>query len=127
MLIAVSAEGPGLSGAVSTHFEACRFLLLVETDSLAVEALENTGVISLAETVVGRDCEAVITGSLAPESFGILADAMVTRYKGDGLSAAEALDRMDRNTLEYIRNADENDVCHGDHGGGECNCGEDDD
>lgn len=130
MLIAVSADGQELSSAVSENFESCRWLLIVETDTMAVEAVRNTGksnAEALAKFVVEQDCEAVISGSLTPEIFDIIADACVTRYCGTGLTAREALSRMDNNTLGYIRNAEGTDTCQGDHGGGACDCGEHDD
>lgn len=127
MLIAVSAEGWELSSAVSEKFESCRWLLLIETDTMAIEAIENNGEgEALAEKIIDRDCEAVITGSFTPEVFNLIAGACITRYNGVGLTASEALERMDKNCLDYIRYADENDTCHGDHSGGVCNCGEDD-
>lgn len=127
MLIAVSAEGRDLSSPVSPKFEFCRWLLLIETDSMTVEAIEAAGdSAALAGIIVERDCEAVITGSFTPEIFDTIANACITRYNGDGLSVKEAVERMDKNTLEYIRYADKDDTCHGDHSGGECNCGEDD-
>jgi len=129
MLIAVSAEGRELTSNISQRFESCRFLLLIETDSMEVKALENengSASLVLANEIVDRDCEAVITGSFTPEIFNIIADACITRYNGGGFTVDQALDRMDNNTLDYIRYADGEDTCHGDHGGGECNCGEDD-
>jgi predicted Fe-Mo cluster-binding NifX family protein len=127
MLVAVSADGKDLSGAVSEKFETCRYLLIVETDDMSFDVFKNAeDAESLAGTVVGRDCEAVITGSFTPEIFNIIADACITRYGAAGLSVRDSIERMDRNTLEYIRYANEDDTCHGEHGGGECNCGEDD-
>lgn len=138
MLIAVSAGGRELLSAVK-KFETCRWLLFIETDDMTIDAVRNDGDIGaedLAQKVVDRDCEAVITASFTPEIFNIIADACVTRYCGDGLTVREAIERMDRNTLEYIRYADKEDTCHGNHSGGnhsggnhsggECNCGEND-
>ncbi len=127
MLIAVSADGRDLSSAVSQKFDACLYLLLIETDNMTITTVENEGKgAPLAQIIAASDCEAVITGSFTPEVFNIIADACITRYKGDDLTVKEALDLMDKNKLDYIRYADENDTCHGDHSGGECNCGEDD-
>lgn len=132
MLIAASADGPDLTSAVSMNFETCRFLLLIETDTMNVEVFENNGPDKMAETIVARDCEAVITGKFQIETFNILADACITRYSGYGFSVGEAMALMDGNTLGYIRYADENDTCHGDHSGEthdhgiSCNCEEHD-
>lgn len=126
MLIAVSADGRDLSSAVSAHFEACSFLLFIETDAMSVDAIENNlGGAALAEKIVERDAEAVITGAFTPEDFNTIADACITRYSGSGLAVSDALTQMEQNALDYIRYADENDTCHGDHSGGECNCGAD--
>jgi predicted Fe-Mo cluster-binding NifX family protein len=128
MLIAVAAEGQEMGSKVSKKFESCKYLLIVETDTLTYEAVQNSGDGgALAQIAVDRDCEAVITGEFSIETFDILAEACVTRYNGYGHTVKDALIWMDSNTLEYIRYADENDKCHGEHGGGECNCGEHDD
>jgi predicted Fe-Mo cluster-binding NifX family protein len=129
MLIAVSAGGRETLSAVSKKFETCRWLLFVETDNMSIEAVRNDqekGPEALAKMVVERDCEAVITGSFTPDIFNIIADACITRYCGTGLTVKEAVERMDRDALDYIRYADENDTCHGEHSGAACDCGEDD-
>jgi predicted Fe-Mo cluster-binding NifX family protein len=129
MLIAVSAGGREPVSAVK-KFGTCRWLLFIETDDMTIDAVKNDAgaeadAEALAGMVVERDCEAVITASFTPEIFNIIADACITRYDGTGLSVREAIDRMNGNTLDYIRYADKDDTCHGDHSGGECNCGED--
>jgi predicted Fe-Mo cluster-binding NifX family protein len=128
MLIAVSAGGREPVSAVK-KFGTCRWLLFIETDDMTIDAVKNDAgaeadAEALARMVVERDCEAVITASFTPEIFNIIADACITRYDGTGLSVREAIDRMNGNTLDYIRYADKDDTCHGDHSGGECNCGE---
>lgn len=126
MLIAVSTEGLEITSAVSEKFEECHYLLFVETDDMTVNAIENTDHgISLAEKAAQRDVEAVITGEFTLETFNVLADACITRYKGFGYSAEEAIRRMDENTLTYIRSADNDNACQSDHGEA-CNCGEHD-
>ena len=126
MLIAVSTDGRDLKSAVSKKFESCRFLLVVETDTMRFEVFENSdNPKSLTDEIIKYDCEAVITGKFAPETFNALADACITRYDGNGLTAAAALDRMDKNTLGYIKNADGSDTCQS-HGEQTCDCDEHD-
>ncbi len=120
MLIAVTANGRALDSAVSAKFETCIFLLIVETDDMRFEVFENPGSSkALTDEIIKYDCEAVITGEFTPETFDIIADACITRYDGNGLTAAQALDRMDKNTLGYIRNADGTDECQS-HGEETC-------
>lgn len=125
MLIAVTAEAPALEGAVSASFEGCRYLLIVETDDATFSAYKNDGPDSLAECIIEADCEAVITGSFQPDTFNVIADAMITRYNGYGYTVAEALEKMDRNALDFIRFATPDETCGS--GTGECSCGEDHD
>jgi predicted Fe-Mo cluster-binding NifX family protein len=128
MLIAVAADGQELNSKVSAKFETCKYLLIVETDTMSFEAIKNNGdSAELAQITAERDCEAVITGEFSVDTFNTLAEACITRYNGYGHTVRDALIWMDKNSLEYIRYADENDKCHGDHSGGECNCGEHDD
>lgn len=122
MLIAVTADTPALDGAVSATFEDCAYLLIVETDDATFTAYKNDGADALADRIIDADCEAVITGSFQPETFNKIADAMITRYNGHGNTVAEALEKMDRNVLEYIRFATPEETCNS--GQGECSCGE---
>ncbi len=126
MLIAVTTTGTSLESAVSEAFERCHAALIVETDDMSFRAVPNTGDIpALTDEIIAADCEAVITGAFSLETFNAIADAMITRYDGAGMTAAEAFDRMDKNTLGYIKNADGSDTCQSDHGG-DCDCGEHD-
>jgi len=123
MLIAVTADAPALDGAVSASFESCAYLLIVETDDATYTAFANDGADALADRVIDADCEAVITGSFQPEIFNKIADAMITRYNGHGNTVAEALEKMDRNVLDFIRFATAEETCNS--GLGECSCGHD--
>jgi predicted Fe-Mo cluster-binding NifX family protein len=123
MLIAVTTDGRELTSAVSETFESCRFLLIVETDDMRFDVYPNDGdPKALTGELIGRDCEAVITGGFSLDTFNIIADACITRYDGTGLTALDALERMDRNILGYIKNADGSDSCQS-HGES-CDCGE---
>lgn len=125
MNIAVACDGKSLSDRVSDHFGSCRYLLIVDMDTMSVKAIENTfdskGT-ELARIVNEHSCEAVITGELTPEAFDILADEYVTRYRGGGMSADKALKGMERQELRMIKNADGTDGCKVSHGHGENSC-----
>ncbi len=122
MLIAVTTEGRELKSAVSEKFTSCQFLLIVETDDMSFKVFENAGnPEALTDEIIKYDCEAVITGAFTLETFNTIADACITRYDGSGLTAAEALDRMDKNILGYIKNADGSDSCQS-HGEETCDC-----
>jgi predicted Fe-Mo cluster-binding NifX family protein len=115
MYIAVAAEGPGLENIVSDKFEKCGYLLIVNMDDMSVDPVKNEPALSLAEEILKHDCEAVITGVIEASSFDILADSFITRYLGSGNTVAAALELMEKNQLEVIRNSEGSAGCGGNH------------
>lgn len=116
MHIAISTEGKNLNSKVSEEFNTCDYLLIVNLNTLEVEVIENEGNDSgekLAHAVIKYNCEAIITGKLNAIVFDILADASVTRYVGTGCPAKDALDLMEKNQLEYIKNYNGSNDCGG--------------
>ena len=118
MFIAVTSEGKDLESQVSEKFESCKYLLIVEMENLNVEVIINNfgqSSVALAEAIVAHDCEAVITGEIEQPAFDIIADACITRYKGNGNKSGDALQCMERYELELIRNVEGTDHCDDDH------------
>jgi len=118
MYIAITADGESLSSNVSSEFESCKFLLIVDMEDLGLHAIKNDAEmpeVALAEKVIDYDCEAIITGKLNPSVFDILADACVTRYAGAGFSTAEALGLMEKYQLKMIVNHEGSDKSDGHH------------
>lgn len=118
MHIAVATEGKDLNSKVSQQFNTCDCLLIVNLDNLNVHVINNEGNDfgeKLANEVVKYNCEAIITGKLSSIAFDILADACVTRYLGVGNSAKHALDLMEKNQLNCIKNHDGTNDCKGNH------------
>lgn len=121
MFIAVTADGNHLDSPVSSKLEAAEFLLIVNTDNMEFEAVQNTGDPlgeEFAKITVARDCEAIITGDLTAEAFDILANACVTRYFGFGHNVKDSLVLMEQYALDYIKNAERtDDGCSDNHEG----------
>lgn len=119
MFLAMTMDGKTLESNVSQRFEGCKYLLVINTTDLSVNAIENTDDLtqeSLAQKVIEFNCEGIITGILShPKAFDILADACVTRFLGSGYAGMEALDLMKKRELKLIRNINGTDECDGDH------------
>ena len=59
--------------------------------------------IELARWVLEEDCEAIITGPMEQVPFEIVAEeGMITRYNGAGMTALDAVRRMNAYRLELI-------------------------
>jgi predicted Fe-Mo cluster-binding NifX family protein len=87
MKIIVTAEGNGLNAPTSPRFGRCPFFLLIETETLALEALPNPATsapggagIQAAQFVVERGAQAVVTGNVGPNAAGVLQAANVPIY-----------------------------------------------
>jgi predicted Fe-Mo cluster-binding NifX family protein len=118
MYLAMTMDGKTLESNVSSQFETCSYLLVVDTKNLSVNVIENKGDLSeenLAKKVIAFDCEGIITGAFNAPAFNLLADAYITRYAGAGYSGLEALDLMEQRKLELIKTIDGSDGCGGDH------------
>lgn len=127
MKIGIATDKDELNSLVSSRFNECGFLLIIGVkDHYAGEAAEITEIIpiknekcgseiQLAEELVKHDCEAVITGELAPEVFEYIAESCITRYNGKGYPALAALEAMERHELKLIRNLEGTDECDGSH------------
>lgn len=118
MIIAIASDGKTLEHHVSEHFEFCRYLLVVNTSDLSVNAIENKSDFSsesLAKKVIEFDCEGIITGELKIDEFNILADTYITRYSGSGNSGLNALDLMKKRELKLIKTHDGAVHCEGTH------------
>ena len=109
MKIAVTASGPTLDDQVDPRFGRCPYFLIVETDTMEFEALENANIavgggagIQSGQLMADRDVKAVLTGNCGPNAFQTLGAAgiqvivgvsgvvrqAVEQFKSGALSAA---------------------------------------
>lgn len=112
MRLVVSASGSDLAAPVSTVFGRCPTYVFVDTDTEQFEVVENSmgsaqhgAGISAAEFVIRRGAQAVITGNVGPNAFGVLRSAGVPVYVRVGGTVAEALEAYKAGTLEPMGSA----------------------
>ncbi|GAB1410591.1 NifB/NifX family molybdenum-iron cluster-binding protein [Desulfovibrionales bacterium] len=117
MRIAITAHSEDINSLIFQEFATTPFVLIVNVDTMACTPIAHTPAPGsdeqLARTIVEHDCEAVITGTLAEAAFAMLAKNHVTRYAAGNMTAAYALDAMERRELQLIRNPQGTDECHG--------------
>lgn len=100
MKIAISATGPTLDAEVDPRFGRCQHFIIVDTETLQFEAIENSSAIasggagiSAAQVIVGKGVEAVLTGNCGPNSYQVLSSAgiqVVTGVSGKVKNAIES-------------------------------------
>lgn len=118
MVIALTMDGKTLEDKVSSQFEACNYLLVVDVSDLHVDVFENKMAFTgekLAKKIIDLKCEGVITGKLTPIAFDVLANAGITRFLGAGFSGLDALVLMKKKELGLIRYREGSNGCSGNH------------
>ncbi len=79
MKIAISSEGPNLEVNVDPRFGRCKYFIIVDTDTLEFEAVDNSNNmtsggagIASAQTVSNKEVNAVLTGHCGPNAYQVL-------------------------------------------------------
>ena len=99
MKVCVTATEKSLDAAIDPRFGRCACFLIVDTDSLEVETLENPNValgggagIQSAQMVAGAGVEAVLTGNCGPNAYSALAAANIKLIVGCSGSVRDAVE-----------------------------------
>jgi len=98
MKVAVSASSPGLENPVDPRFGRCPYFLVVDTETMEFEAVENPYLgasggagIQAAQLVAGKNVDAVLTGSCGPNAFQTLTAAGIKVIVGVSGTVSEAV------------------------------------
>ena len=110
MKVAVSATGPGLDDGVDARFGRCAYFLIVDSDSMSLESVENPNTalgggagIQSAQMMSEKGVKVVLTGNCGPNAFRTFGAAgievivgvsgsvrqAVEAFKAGGLAAAD--------------------------------------
>jgi predicted Fe-Mo cluster-binding NifX family protein len=89
MKIAITATAPNLDADIDPRFGRCQYFVIAEPDTMEFEALENSGAtagggasIATAQTLAGKNVEAVLTGNCGPNAYDVLAAAGIKVVTG---------------------------------------------
>ncbi len=85
MKLAVTAKGPELDSEVDPRFGRAKYILVVDEDTLAFEAVDNSANanafkgagIQAATMISGKGAEVLLTGYCGPKAFQILEAAEI--------------------------------------------------
>jgi predicted Fe-Mo cluster-binding NifX family protein len=99
MQIVVSAQDKDLNSEVDMRFGRAKYFLLIDTDTLAFEVIENKQSLDLpqgagiqaAQNVIPRRPAAVVTGNCGPKAFKMLQAAGIPVLLGAKGSVSDAV------------------------------------
>lgn len=109
MKVAVASLGSDLDSEVSRVFGRCNYFLFVDTETSHVDVMSNPAIgasggagVQAAQFVVRQGAEAVLCGNVGPNAMGVLSGSAVDVYALSGLSATQALQRLQEGQLTAL-------------------------
>jgi predicted Fe-Mo cluster-binding NifX family protein len=107
MKIAVSSIGPDLDAQVDPRFGRAQYLLVVDTDTLEFEAVQNPNIaagggagIQTAQMIAGKGAQAVLTGNCGPNAHQTLLAAGIAVHVGATGTVREVVERFKRGEFQ---------------------------
>jgi predicted Fe-Mo cluster-binding NifX family protein len=107
--IAITSSGPTLDSQVDPRFGRARYVLIVDTDSLGVEPIENPNVaagggagVQTSQMVISKSVDAVLTGNCGPNAFRTLNAADVQIYAGVSGTVRAAVEAFKRGEISSL-------------------------
>lgn len=101
MKVAITSTQSNLEGKVDPRFGRCRYFLIVDTETLQFEAIENPNAslgggagIQSGQLVAQKGVEAVLTGNCGPNAFQTLAAAGINVVTGASGLIKEAIEKF---------------------------------
>ena len=98
MKMAVSAVGRDLDAQVATNFGRCQYFIIVDSDTLEFDAIENPNIglmsragIQSGQMMADRGVQAILTGDVGPNSFQTLSAAGIQVIAGVHGTVREAI------------------------------------
>ena len=107
MKICVTAASKGLDATVDSRFGRCRYFIILDSDTMEHEILENASVaassgagIQAAQTIVNKGVEVVITGNVGPNAFQVLSSAGVKVATGASGIVRDVVEKYEKGELK---------------------------
>ena len=98
MKVVVTANGRDLDARVSPIFGRCPVYILIDTETMQFEAVDNPALsagsgagIQAAQSVLDRGVQALLTGNVGPNAFGVFQAASVPVLLLGGGTVREAI------------------------------------
>lgn len=112
MRVVITANGTELDAQASPVFGRCPVYVFVDTETMQFEGLENPGVaapsgagIQAAQFVIECGAQAVVTGNVGPNAYGVFQASRVPVYLFGGGTVQEAVEAYVARRLEPVGGA----------------------
>lgn len=109
MKVAIPTTGEDLSAEVETRFGRCPRFLVVDSETMEFELVENTAAtmgggagVRAAQIVLDQGVEAVIAGDVGPRAFDVLQRAGVKVYARITGNVKDAMEMLKADMAERV-------------------------
>ncbi len=109
MKICVTSHGNTLGAKVDLRFGRCRYFVIIETETMEFEAIENPNVSAMggagvqsAQLIAGKNVSALITGNLGPNAFEALKKTGIELITGASGNIEEMVDKYKKGELNAM-------------------------
>ncbi|MCD6365056.1 MAG: NifB/NifX family molybdenum-iron cluster-binding protein, partial [Planctomycetes bacterium] len=99
MKVAITSQGPDMNSALDPRFGRCPYFMIVDTDTMKSEAVENSSVmlgggagIQSAQLMAEKDVKFVLTGNCGPNAYQTLSAAGIGVIIGCSGSVADVVE-----------------------------------
>jgi predicted Fe-Mo cluster-binding NifX family protein len=109
MKVAVTAKGKTLQDAVDPRFGRAMYIILVDTDSMEFEAIDNSANINAfkgagihaASMICERGAEVLLTGYCGPNAYKTATTGGIKVVSDVGGTVEEAINKFKQGELQY--------------------------
>ncbi len=106
MKIAVTSTGPALDDNVEARFGRCPYFLIIDTDTMQYEAIENPNIalgggagIQSAQLMSEKGVTTVLTGNCGPNAFNVFSQADIQIIVGVNGPVRDAVEQFKKGAL----------------------------
>ncbi len=110
MRICVTSEGNNLDSKVDSRFGRCQYFIIVDTDTLQFEFIENPNIeamggagIQSAQLVASKQIKAVLTGNVGLNAFQTLQAAGIDVFTGASGTVRGAIEKYKKGEFKLTQ------------------------
>lgn len=112
MKVAVAASGDNLEAPVEPRFGRCPMFLVVDTESMEFQAIQNPGALAgqgagvqAAQLISDAGAEAVIAGNYGPNAYQALSAGGIKVMTGASGTVSDAIEAFNAGRLQALNDA----------------------